>query len=544
MGKKVINLLLFLIVTAACVALTLFVGKGQANIVIYNFIFLGVMVVLYLAGMLGGMFRMDDLSRALRRGAEEVASIFKIPGKVKAEDLNVLDGVFDNRYLDKKLREFSDDIGKTEEGIGDIEDYINSEELDIHVHKRLMEMLPDFFTSLGILGTFVGLVWGLKNFEPNNYEAITNSVSSLVDGIKVAFLTSIYGIAFSIVYSYGAKSGYSAMMETLQAFLNRFHSYVMPNAENDSRNLLVSSQKIQTDAMNKMAEQFSEQMADSFEKVITPTFVKMNSSLDMLAASVTQTQTDAIQEIVDGFNRQLRASFNLQFQDFNQALAEMTRAQKENAAYTTQLYQSFSQQLSESYMQQEKTIKDSVTQLGNLQNRFMATAAKITEDNQAIQKAQQEDYEHVVQYMKDAEASAAKFWVAANQTMKRYVEAATAGMENVSTTNQAGMQVVESNKRLVAEFSSSMKEFDKYQKLSYQTMEEVKRLLADIAASGSNDVYLGGGRTNSIAQAQTLDRIEQLLESLGDSQEQILKVMRDMSRNSQQKSKFNLFNNK
>ena len=57
----------------------------------------------------------------------------------------------------------------------------------------------DSFTSIGILGTFVGLVWGLKDFQPSDYEAMTSSVSSLVDGIKVAFLTSIYGIAFSIV---------------------------------------------------------------------------------------------------------------------------------------------------------------------------------------------------------------------------------------------------------------------------------------------------------------------------------------------------------
>ena len=64
-----------------------------------------------------------------------------------------------------------------------------------HIHKRLLEMVPDIFTSLGILGTFVGLVWGLKNFEPSNYEAMTTSVASLVDGIKVAFLTSIYGIS-------------------------------------------------------------------------------------------------------------------------------------------------------------------------------------------------------------------------------------------------------------------------------------------------------------------------------------------------------------
>ena len=206
MGKKLLNLLIFMLVLAACIMMTLYIGQGQPEVVTYNFCFLGGMTVLYLVGMFGGMFRMDDVTRALSRATEEISEIFKLPGKAKASDLAAIDGAFEHKFLDRKLREFSDDISKTEEGIGDIEDYINSDELDIYSHKRLMDLVPDIFTSLGILGTFLGLVWGLKNFDPNNYEAITGSVSSLVDGIKVAFLTSIYGIAFSIIYSFGSKS--------------------------------------------------------------------------------------------------------------------------------------------------------------------------------------------------------------------------------------------------------------------------------------------------------------------------------------------------
>ena len=541
MGKKIIHMLLFLLVTAGLVGITFFIGReAQPNVLIYNFAFMGVMVILYLVGMFGGMFRMDDLAGALKRATEEISTIFKLPGKVKASDLETLDGVFENRFLDKKLRDFTEDVEKTQEGIGDVEDYINEEELNLHSHKRLMEMVPDIFTSLGILGTFVGLVWGLKNFQPDNYELMTSSVASLVDGIKVAFLTSIYGIAFSIIYSYGAKSEYSLMTEKLQMFLNRFHSYVMPSAENESRNLLVSSQKVQTDAMNKMAEQFSEQMADSFEKVITPTFQKMNNSLDMLVSSVTRVQTDAVNEMLDAFMKQMRGSFQLQFDDFNQALTLMTKAQKESVDYTTSLYQDFSRQLNESYLAQDQAMREQVTQFGNLSNRFMSTVTKVTQENQAIQKAQQQDYQHVAQYMKEAEQSAAKFWVACNQTMKRYVEAATVGMDNVAAANEAVVKVTDSNKQIVNEFDEKMKEFEQYQKLSYETMEQVKRLLEDISVSGTQDIYLSGGRSSAITQQQSMERIEQLLENQSESQEKLLqeisKSMKEMSKG--QKGKF------
>lgn len=543
MGKKIVNVVLFLAVVAAAVGMTIYTGKGAASVMVYNFVFLGVMVLIYLSGMIGGMFKMNRLSEALRHGTEEVSSIFKAPGKAKAEDLSVLNEIFGNTYLDKKMDTFRGSIDKSQEGIGDVEDFINEEEMDLHIHKRLLEMVPDILTSLGILGTFVGLVWGLKNFNPNDYAAMTSSVASLVDGIKVAFLTSIYGIALSIVYTYGMKSEYSSLTENLQGFLDRFHAYVMPTAENESRNLLVSSQKIQTEAMNKMAEQFSVQMADSFEKVITPTFRKMNDSLDMLVTSVTRCQQDAVKEILDGFMKEMHNSFQLQFKDFNEALNQLKKAQKENADYTATLYQTMSTQLSDNYLQQERVMKDAVTELGNLQNRYLTTANRIVQDNQNIQKMQQQDYQHVTEYLKEAEQSAAKFWVACNQTMKRYVEAATAGMENAGQSSQASAEVLKANRQLIQDFDTKMQEFSQYQKLSYQTMEQVRRLLTDVSLSGK-DMQLQSGRVDSISQKASVDKIQRLLEEQGEAQKELLedisKNIRELSK-AAQKGKFSLF---
>lgn len=545
MGRKIVNVVLFLTVVAAAVGMTIYTGKGAASVMVYNFVFLGVMVLIYLSGMIGGMFKMNRLSEALRHGTEEVSSIFKAPGKARAEDLSVLNEIFGNVYLDKKIDTFRGSIDKSQEGIGDVEDFINEEEVDLHIHKRLLEMVPDILTSLGILGTFVGLVWGLKNFNPNDYAAMTSSVASLVDGIKVAFLTSIYGIALSIVYTYGMKSEYSSLTENLQGFLDRFHAYVMPTAENESRNLLVSSQKIQTEAMNKMAEQFSVQMADSFEKVITPTFRKMNDSLDMLVTSVTRCQQDAVKEILDGFMKEMHGSFQMQFRDFNEALNQLKKAQKENADYTAALYQTMSTQLSDNYLQQEKAMKDAVTELGNLQNRYLTTANRIVQDNQNIQKMQQQDYQHVTEYLKEAEQSAAKFWVACNQTMKRYVEAAAAGMENVGQSSQVSTEVLKANRQMVQDFDAKMQEFAQYQKLSYQTMEQVRRLLADVSLSGNGkDMQLTPGRMSAEAERVSVDKIQKLLEEQGETQKELLedisRNIRELSR-AAQKGKFSLF---
>lgn len=545
MGKKVMNILLFAAVMAAAIGMTVYVGQGAAGVMIYNFVFLGIMTVVYLMGMIGGMFKMNRIAESLQLATEELGNIFKTSGKVASDKLVYLTELFGHKYLDKKMENFTISVSSSEEGIGEIEDYLNEEELDLHIHKRLLEMVPDILTSLGILGTFVGLVWGLKNFEPSNYEAMTTSVSSLVEGIKVAFLTSIYGIALSIVYTIGMKSEYSGMTEHLQAFLEKFHSCVMPTAENESRNLLVASQKNQTAAMNQMAEQFSVQMADSFEKIITPTFSKMNDSLDMLANSVVRCQQDAIKEILDAFLREMNSSFKMQFGDFNVALDQMKKAQKENVAYTAGLYQNMSQQLNESYAKQERMMKNIVAELGSMQGQYMNTANRIILDNQAIQKQQQMDYQHLADYLKEAEKSSAKFWVACNQTMQKYVEAAAEAMDNVSASGQASSDALQANRRVVEEFSAKMQEYAEYQRLSYKTMEQVRRLLADVTVAKNNEeIRLMGGGTAQSATQETLEKLQEVLEAQSESQkalmEDMAKNIRDLSK-AAQKGKFSLF---
>ena len=542
MRKKVLNVMLFLAVVAAAVGMTLYVGRGAASILIYNFCFLGIMAVTYIAGMFGGMFRMNDLSRALSDAADEIRNVFQSPGKVDADKVSALNGIFHQRYLDEKMQAFTDAISQSQEGIGDIEEYLNGDDMDEHVHKRLLEMAPDIFTSLGILGTFVGLVWGLKNFEPTNYEAMTTSVASLVDGIKVAFLTSIYGIAMSIVYTCGMRSEYSSMTASLQKFLDRFHTYVMPTAESESMNILVSSQKNQTAAMEQMAEKFSVQMAGSFEKVITPTFQKMNDSLDVLVSSVTKCQEDAIREILDTFLKEMNLSFKAQFEDFGRALTQLKDAQTDNANYTTNLYQSMSRQLSEAYTEHERNMRTMLEDTSMAQKEYLDRADRILKDNQTIQKEQQADYQHLADYLKEAEASSAKFWVACNQTMQKYVEAAAQGMDRISAAGRRNVELAQANRQVVAEFDARLQEFMNYQKLSYKTMDQVRRLLADISAAGSDKtVTLSSGQ---LTQKQSFDKLEELLEQQGEQQQLLLEELnrnlRELTKGTQ-KGKLGIF---
>lgn len=91
----------------------------------------------------------------------------------------------------------------------------------------------------------------------------------------------------------------------------------------------------------------------------------------------------------------MHGSFQMQFEDFNDALAELKKVQKENTEYTSELYKTMSSQLSETFTKQERAMKDAIKEIDEMQSSYMKTADRIIRDNQMIQQLQKQDYEKV-----------------------------------------------------------------------------------------------------------------------------------------------------
>ena len=66
----------------------------------------------------------------------------------------------------KKMDDFVDSISRTEEGIAEVEDFVNIDDVDVHYYtKDFLEMAPDILQVLVSLEHSFGLVWGLKKFS-------------------------------------------------------------------------------------------------------------------------------------------------------------------------------------------------------------------------------------------------------------------------------------------------------------------------------------------------------------------------------------------
>lgn len=526
MGKKVIDKVLFVLVIAAAILFTWFVSGGVLDTMIFNFVFLGIMVLISLVGMIVGFGKMSRLEHSFDDASYEIDQLFGGLDAANGETQTLPLELFGNTRLDEKYGEFLSFVKNSKSGLADIEDYINEDEVNEMIGKRMIELIPDVLTSLGILGTFIGLVVGLKNFEPSNYEAMTASVSSLVDGIKVAFLTSIYGLSLSLVFGYGAKSAYSSLLDGMKHFMDKFHSLVIPSAEAEARNIMINYQEEQTAAITKMTEQFSEHLANSFEKVITPSFRKMNQSMDILTETMAKGQEEMMHGLVDDFLQRMNDSFQLQFSNFNQALEDMARAQQEMTENTKLLYDKTSSDLKASFEREDSNMRGMVRELGAMQKEYMISAQQTIDNNQKYSEVLDSNYRQVVSYLQEAEQSSAKFWVACNQAMQKYVSAASVSVEGFAAASQHNSRMFDANEKLVESYTERMQEFVQYQKLTAKTMEQVQNLLYNIVTS-PDDTHKTSIRNLAVnnSNRDMLLQIQKTLEEQGARQEELLETM-------------------
>lgn len=67
------------------------------------------------------------------------------------------------------------------------------------INKNIIDSFPSILTTLGVLGTFVGITLGLLAFDPLN---IDESIGKLLSGLRIAFLTSIAGMLSSVMLGF------------------------------------------------------------------------------------------------------------------------------------------------------------------------------------------------------------------------------------------------------------------------------------------------------------------------------------------------------
>lgn len=106
----------------------------------------------------------------------------------------------------------------------DSNDYFNENTLILNNSNfRYFLTLPNVFVGLGILGTFVGLVFGISSFNLTDATTIKNSIGTLLNGMGTAFYTSIAGMSASIIFNLLEKIWFHSAYTEIKILANKLN---------------------------------------------------------------------------------------------------------------------------------------------------------------------------------------------------------------------------------------------------------------------------------------------------------------------------------
>ena len=175
----------------------------------------------------------------------------------------------------------------------DIGDYINTGLVDSVMHRNILNQVAGVMTGLGILGTFIGLSLGLQHFSTGTTAEVTNSIAPLMDGIKVAFHTSIYGLVFSLIFNFTYKCKLEEAEDAVEEFLDVYKKYVL-------------------------------------NRIMEPQFDKLNGTITDFSNVATRNQTEALRSVTAAFLKEMEATMGGTFTRLNTVLQEAEKEQRQN----------------------------------------------------------------------------------------------------------------------------------------------------------------------------------------------------------------------
>ena len=295
-------------------------ARNLANSLVYI-----AMVVLFVVGLLKCIYPVIKSRNQLRRGIR----------KIKNEESK--DAWQDKRFLGKgpltaqwteflNSRLFADD---EYHNASPLDDYINE---DTAIYDpgfaSFGDAVPGMLVSLGFLGTLIGIIMGLSDFNLDSSGATMDAIRVLMNGMRYAFSTSIVGVILSVTFSLLVR----LTQGSTRKYLKRFYDAMQRQAHMvtvDPITQITIYQQEQTAMIHELAKDITSSMTDrigaAFEMALQP----LQQSLDSFITVSSREQVRGVDAIVNKFVDHMDDALQGRFQELSNALGETCRQQKE-----------------------------------------------------------------------------------------------------------------------------------------------------------------------------------------------------------------------
>ncbi|ENB4356161.1 MotA/TolQ/ExbB proton channel family protein [Vibrio cholerae] len=214
-------------------------------------------------------------------------------------------------------------------------------------HHSFTSYTPTLLTSLGILGTFTGIISGLLDFNTTD---IDNSIGPLLEGLKTAFITSLAGMLLSILYKIVISAGFFSKVvegnvikedvdivdiyKVMSLQVEGIEKLRRSISENDDSSLVGQIKLTRSDlnennkSIEKLISNISASQREEFCDFEKELWSQLEGFADMMSKSATEQVIDALKQVIQDFNNKLTEQFGSNFARLNDAVLELVTWQE------------------------------------------------------------------------------------------------------------------------------------------------------------------------------------------------------------------------
>lgn len=212
--------------------------------------------------------------------------------------------------------------------------------------------LPGVLTGLGILGTFAGLLDGLKDFDPSSSVTAVSGLKPLMDGVQHAFVASgtaigcamlvvfisrlvlayFYGLVEQLdhdidsLYSTGAGEEYLARLVKASEQSEANTAQLKDALVEDLSKLMTNLVEQQISAHEAATQALGERIGDSISTALAEPMKRVSEAMEVTTRGNGEQVTNMLESLLTGFMAKLEDTFGNQMRGINNGMQDSIKA--------------------------------------------------------------------------------------------------------------------------------------------------------------------------------------------------------------------------
>lgn len=287
------------------------------------------------------------------------------------------------RVLKKSWGRFYNEYNSRKDGIiPDTYDYFTEDQI---VNKaglrKIIDIIPAIYVSLGILGTFWGITSGISEIDSQSDSlGMQEGINTLLAGMKFAFYSSIAGIVISLIYQLLDKMLFYRMLTNeLDQLLYDLDMTIPIMTESSLLDKLVKTQQEQlNDIKSFFADEFISNLttgiSESISNALNPHLEKSNEIMEKVAQNTVDAQSDTLNEMANHFLQSLNEVTGDQMKRLGESLDKTVEWQEKVHGEMSSLVEELSH-----VAEQQAEMAKNTTDLSEKMNNYTITLADYQE---------------------------------------------------------------------------------------------------------------------------------------------------------------------